>query len=273
MSNHFPILLKCNPNVDGQNRCNKHFKFENMWFTNPSCSDVFASAWTLTALPDAVHNLILWLENCLEILDTFGHVGSEIRKLEAQLKQNHDATSRRHILEQLRDWRKTKEILWWHRARLNYVVTPRSVPFENYKVSDLIDHASGCWGESWIKNIFLPCDARLLADNLIWHYHSRGSFTIRSSYHMLVDDALDSSSNHHPKTGICGGLSKVATFLPKSRFFIGGLALTLCLQPITSQQGSLASLCPTAYATMPRTQYLRPCSNAPSLFMSGKKVI
>lgn len=42
------------------------------------------------------------------------------------------------------------------------LATPRSVPFENYKVSDLIDHASGCWHESWIKNIFLPCDARLI---------------------------------------------------------------------------------------------------------------
>jgi len=31
------------------------------------------------------------------------------------------------------------------------------------------------------------------ADNLIWHYHSRGLFSVRTAYYMLISDSLSSS--------------------------------------------------------------------------------
>jgi len=79
---HLPILLRYNPNVDRSNR-SKCFRFENMWFTDPSCKDVVIEVWSRRSHPDAVENLLLQLENCSNELikwnqDTFRHVGNKI---------------------------------------------------------------------------------------------------------------------------------------------------------------------------------------------------
>ena len=69
-----------------------------MWFTDPSCKDVVTLAWSSTFHPDVVDNLLSWIANCSEELTrwnqkTFGHVGAKIRRLEAQLKHDHNAIS------------------------------------------------------------------------------------------------------------------------------------------------------------------------------------
>ncbi|KAJ8441607.1 LOW QUALITY PROTEIN: hypothetical protein Cgig2_023760 [Carnegiea gigantea] len=58
----------------------------------------------------------------------------------------------------------------------------RSTPFENHKVSDLIDYANGCWRKSLVRCIFILCDIELIlnlplceswpSDKIIWHYNS-----------------------------------------------------------------------------------------------------
>ena len=53
--------------------------------------------------------------------DSFGHVGSEIHKLKSLLKNDKDAISRHHMLGLIREWRKKEEILWWQRARSDYL--------------------------------------------------------------------------------------------------------------------------------------------------------
>jgi len=50
-------------------------------------------------------NLVAWNK------DQFGTVGIETAKLEAQLKVQKDAISRREITVNIRDWRRNEEIL------------------------------------------------------------------------------------------------------------------------------------------------------------------
>ena len=100
LSDHFPFLLKCRPNVNKNGDRQKLFLFDNMWITDPSCTGVISSSWVKMSDPDAVHNLLLKLDECAGSLadsnkHTFGYAGAEIRKLEVQLHGQHDAISRR----------------------------------------------------------------------------------------------------------------------------------------------------------------------------------
>ncbi|KAJ8448892.1 hypothetical protein Cgig2_030748 [Carnegiea gigantea] len=106
LSDHLPILLKCRPNVNKNGDHHKRFLFDNMWITDPSCAGGVSSSSVKMSDPDAVHNLLLKLDECAESLadwnkHTFGHAGAEIRKLELQLHGQHDAISRRffHVLD------------------------------------------------------------------------------------------------------------------------------------------------------------------------------
>ena len=53
--------------------------------------------------------------------NTFGHVGSEILKLEMTLKNTKEASIRRETLSKLQEWRQKEEILWWQQARVDFL--------------------------------------------------------------------------------------------------------------------------------------------------------
>jgi len=79
-----------------------------MWFTDPSCTAVVLSAWSSSTHADVVGNLMTRLYSCSKELTkwnrtTFGHDGTEIRRLEAQLKRDTNAVSRRHALSEIRE--------------------------------------------------------------------------------------------------------------------------------------------------------------------------
>ena len=67
------------------------------------------------------------------------------------------------------------------------------------QVADLLDHINGRWRETLVRQIFLPCDAKIFlsiplcdswpSEKLIWHYNSHGVFTVQSAYHMLMSHA------------------------------------------------------------------------------------
>ncbi|KAJ8431514.1 hypothetical protein Cgig2_009751 [Carnegiea gigantea] len=126
MSDHLPILLKCKTDKTDMGSRKKHFHFENMWFTDPSCKDIVHQTWSSPTQTDVIESLVSKLESCATALskwnvETFGHVGRAIRKLEDQLKQDRDAISRRKILGEIREWRNKEQILWWQRARSDYL--------------------------------------------------------------------------------------------------------------------------------------------------------
>jgi len=63
----------------------------------------------------------------------------------------------------------------------------------------LIDHNNVCCRESLVRDIFLPYDADCILsiplcgswpeDKLIWHYDTQGIFSVKSTYHMPIDDS------------------------------------------------------------------------------------
>ena len=76
--------------------------------------------------PDLVDNLLLKIDKCASSLiqwndEHFGNVGWEIRRLEAQLPRERELGKRKDILGKIREWRKREEILWWQRARSDYL--------------------------------------------------------------------------------------------------------------------------------------------------------
>lgn len=63
-------------------------------------------------------------------------------------------------------------------------------------VSELIDHTSASWREDMIRDIFIPLDAeaiikiplctRIVDDFWAWHEDTKGKFSVRSAYKMIV---------------------------------------------------------------------------------------
>ncbi|KAJ8443070.1 hypothetical protein Cgig2_004275 [Carnegiea gigantea] len=125
MSDHLPSLLKCKADNADTGPRKKRFHFENMWFTD-SCKDIVQQASSSPTHNDAVESLVSKLEACATALskwnlETFGYVGREIRKLEHRLKQDRDAISRHKTVSEIREWRNKEQVLWWQRARSDYL--------------------------------------------------------------------------------------------------------------------------------------------------------
>ncbi|KAJ8429173.1 LOW QUALITY PROTEIN: hypothetical protein Cgig2_010123 [Carnegiea gigantea] len=174
-----------------------------MWLTNPSCKDTINLPWVssshsggLLYRPDGyTEQLIKW--NAI----TFGHVVSEIRKLENHLKQKKHAVSKRNkgvkekggdtlvqraCLDYLKygdantRWFNSHAIMRkaensivgfslniWQDRRIPRLTTfkpiiPPNPLYAQYKVIDLIDYVNGRWHESLVNHIFLPYDAELI---------------------------------------------------------------------------------------------------------------
>ena len=84
------------------------------------------SAWEASSDADPVYSLLHKIEKCSASLthrnnEHFGNVGTEIRKLETQLAHEREIHKRKDILNSIREWRKREEILWWQRARSDYL--------------------------------------------------------------------------------------------------------------------------------------------------------
>lgn len=72
-------------------------------------------------------------------------------------------------------------------------------------VRDLIDTDNICWREELIRDLFLPCDAKITMsiplcgswppDKLIWHYNANGSFSVKSAYNFIMDSNLSYTSS------------------------------------------------------------------------------
>ncbi|KAJ8433730.1 hypothetical protein Cgig2_019798 [Carnegiea gigantea] len=169
MSDLLPILLRCQPVRSKRRGSSNIFRFEHLWYSNPSCLDIIKHAWGSYATEDVVDNLVMKLDVCSTNLaqwnrDIFGNVRVEIRKLEAQLKGTADARSRKNILTSIGEWRKREE------------------------------------HESMLCEILMPCDVEAMLDiplcdswpsnKLVWHFTTLGDFTVRSAYHLILNHML-----------------------------------------------------------------------------------
>ena len=86
------------------------------------------------------------------------------------------------------------------------VVSPMDFLGSDATVSVLIDSDHRCWMEETINNIFLPHEAALILsiplslspceDRLFWPHNPDGSYSVRSSYKWLIEEAL----NDEPST-------------------------------------------------------------------------
>jgi len=65
------------------------------------------------------------------------------------------------------------------------------------KVSDLMHQITGGWDSQLIKDVFCEEDAALILsiptrpdheDFVAWHFDPKGKFSVKSAYHVLVDD-------------------------------------------------------------------------------------
>ena len=65
------------------------------------------------------------------------------------------------------------------------------------KVSNLMDPITGGWDSQLIKDVFCEEDAALILsiptrpdheDFVAWHFDPKGKFSVKSAYHVLVDD-------------------------------------------------------------------------------------
>ncbi|KAJ8447045.1 LOW QUALITY PROTEIN: hypothetical protein Cgig2_033614 [Carnegiea gigantea] len=188
MSDHPPLLLRCSPRSDAKSARKKRFMFENMRFTEPSYKDVVASAWSSVSTPNIVENLLNRIDKCSAELtqpSDFWSCGSANQGF-----RTATSVSTGHYQQAERPWldprmAEKEEILWWQRARSDYLkfgdsntrwstpewlpcphsvkpITPKSDLWANLTVCDLIDRDSACWRADLVRQIFLACDAGLI---------------------------------------------------------------------------------------------------------------
>lgn len=70
------------------------------------------------------------------------------------------------------------------------------VKITGLRVSELIDYDSKAWRKDLVESIFLPHEVaticqiplshRLPEDRLMWHYHPKGFYLVRSAYMMEI---------------------------------------------------------------------------------------
>ncbi|KAJ8441608.1 hypothetical protein Cgig2_023761 [Carnegiea gigantea] len=99
ISDHLPILPKCNHDSNGPSYHTQYF--QNMWFTHTSCKAIVASAWSSSYQSDVVDNLLSRLANCLKELTrwnytTFRHVDNGIGTKKSP-NNNGISDGKRHI--------------------------------------------------------------------------------------------------------------------------------------------------------------------------------
>ena len=82
--------------------------------------------WASLSKVDVVDSLLAKAEGCARTLakwntKTVGHIGKEIRAFEIKLKTQRDAICRHDTLWTIKESREKEGVLWWQRARSDYL--------------------------------------------------------------------------------------------------------------------------------------------------------
>ena len=75
------------------------------------------------------------------------------------------------------------------------ILSPPQPPWENAKVSDLIDEVAGAWNNAMVRQLFsseeadlvlsIPISQSLPVDRIVWNGTSKGKFSVSSAYHSI----------------------------------------------------------------------------------------
>lgn len=135
-------------------------------------------------------------------------MGDEIRKLEALLKMQRDAVSRREMLGKIREWRRKEDILWLQRARTDYL------KYDDSNTRWFHSRASMRWASNSIEQLMgedgVMHSAPEEIDNIVVDYFTN----LFSSFgNLVMDDVLDGI---HPRVlealneGLCAPYTRGA---------------------------------------------------------------
>ncbi|KAL0410936.1 UNVERIFIED_CONTAM: hypothetical protein Slati_3683300 [Sesamum latifolium] len=101
---------------------------------------------------------------------------------------------------------------WIPRPHTFMPITPCHPFLQNIQVSDLMCHSLFCWNSKLIDHIFYPEDARIIksiplgrsstADSQIWHFDKRGTFSVKSAYHVALRCLRASSNSETEQTKV-----------------------------------------------------------------------
>ncbi|KAL0349988.1 UNVERIFIED_CONTAM: hypothetical protein Sradi_4148000 [Sesamum radiatum] len=94
---------------------------------------------------------------------------------------------------------------WLPRPHTYLPITPKRMFLQDIHVSDLLDSSKEGWNDELIDFLFFLEDANLiksiqigwfpLSDSRFWHYDRRGIFSVKSAYHVALNNLSDASRN------------------------------------------------------------------------------
>ncbi|KAL0401625.1 UNVERIFIED_CONTAM: hypothetical protein Slati_4192400 [Sesamum latifolium] len=127
---------------------------------------------------------------------------------------------------------------WISRPHTFMPITPCHPLLQNIQVSDLMSPSQFCWNSELIDHLFYPEDARIIksiplgrssmADSQIWHFDKRGTFSVKSAYHVALQCIRASSNSEtvqNNNSNISWSFIWKAKCLTKSRFLHGVFAM------------------------------------------------
>lgn len=132
-SDHCPILVDTQSSNDMNVRGNRHvkpFRFEEMWLNHEECSSIINSGWKnsthIQNLPERLSkvskDLVDWNHR------VFGHVGRQIKKLQADLMSAWNTSNNSPDMSQIRDLENQldtlldrEEVMWKQRSRVQWL--------------------------------------------------------------------------------------------------------------------------------------------------------
>lgn len=125
LSDQLPITIDTQWVKRGQQRV-KRRRFEMMWVNGDRCETVVTDSWASYASSNAVENCITKVDRCLSSLQRwnwseYDDFHKEISHCKERLKRAVRVQERAQIMDELREWRRREEVLWWQRSRVDFL--------------------------------------------------------------------------------------------------------------------------------------------------------
>ena len=130
-SDHCILALRWNQREQRRNKGVKPFRFEAMWFRDPTCAEVVSDAWEFGLDVPTGHPLLNCISSCNARLTQwnkreFSHIGNQIKALRYKLQAlettpKHNMDTIRQVRQSLNGWLDIDEVMWKQRLRINFL--------------------------------------------------------------------------------------------------------------------------------------------------------